>query len=224
MKSLGYQESVSKLIFTNVKFNIIEEDALENSTGIKFEHLYFYFQQLRVSLNYLKNFVLIKEFVSLVSATPKHSLHLIGFLDNKHLVNFRDLVIQSQRPIELIGTLSELVTKSDQITHIPSRLFSSDVVDEDTFSGFLGTQVTLSFQYAAKLKRLPKSIENVDIIKLNIRRSGVETFDGLNFSGFTSLFFIDARYSPVDPACEDEDVFKQTYGIADRVFMSCTYV
>eukprot|EP00924_Labyrinthula_sp_SR-Ha-C_P009816 snap_masked-scaffold_86-processed-gene-0.20-mRNA-1 protein AED:1.00 eAED:1.00 QI:0/-1/0/0/-1/1/1/0/411 len=271
MKSLGYQETVLRLIFINVNFQIIEEDALENSTGIKFEQLYFYSSTIgqfknqnfefdyfvtenseirefppvvlseRMYLNDLTNFVLTKEFVSFISARPKTFLVLTRFFDDATLVQFRDLVIESQEPIEIIGSDSDLVLRADEITYIPSRFFSSDVFlfsadsihlrinvflnlesfDEDAFKGFSGNSVRFNVQQSPKLKRLPKSIEELDLKYLDISSTGIETFDGLDFSGFTSLESIYAFSAPVVPACEDREVFKQSYGIAEGVYITC---
>eukprot|EP00924_Labyrinthula_sp_SR-Ha-C_P011631 augustus_masked-scaffold_17-processed-gene-3.0-mRNA-1 protein AED:1.00 eAED:1.00 QI:0/0/0/0/1/1/2/0/747 len=58
---------------------------------------------------------------------------------------------------------------------------------------------------------------DIDLRSLDISNTAIEDLEGIDFSGFTNLEYVKTEESPVNPTCEEEESFKQQYGINENV-------
>eukprot|EP00924_Labyrinthula_sp_SR-Ha-C_P000330 snap_masked-scaffold_25-processed-gene-3.13-mRNA-1 protein AED:1.00 eAED:1.00 QI:0/0/0/0/1/1/2/0/146 len=135
-----------------------------------------------------------------------------------------------------------LVAKLDK-TYLPKYFLTSDVfkfnsasttiafyankeltlIHDEAFSDFVGENVALELEKCENITNLPRSIMDIDLRSIDISNTAIEDLEGIDFSGFINLEYVKTEESPVNPTCEEEESFKEQYGINENVrIRTCT--
>eukprot|EP00924_Labyrinthula_sp_SR-Ha-C_P006927 snap_masked-scaffold_8-processed-gene-4.36-mRNA-1 protein AED:1.00 eAED:1.00 QI:0/0/0/0/1/1/2/0/419 len=183
------------------------------------------------------NFIPTIDFIYFLASSPKRNLVIHGMLDDEKLQIFLNLILNENKIIKFDATECSFGLTSNNFTYLPNNLFSSDkfvftadkivlsmrysqqltLLDSGVFSGMLAQAVEISLSDCEELKNLPTSLVEVDLISLSISNTDIESLDGIDFSVFPNLLYIELEETPFQPTCADEAEFRQKYGISETV-------
>eukprot|EP00924_Labyrinthula_sp_SR-Ha-C_P011632 snap_masked-scaffold_17-processed-gene-3.22-mRNA-1 protein AED:1.00 eAED:1.00 QI:0/0/0/0/1/1/4/0/408 len=215
-------------------FNLYKTVIAQYPNYFPVENLYF---------SYIPNFIPKIKLLTFISSSSKEILVFNAIFDDDTLEIFRNILIDEKINIIFNKSFGGIYFWQNSITYLPKQFLTSNVfkftsalttidffanmeltfIHEEVFLDFFGESTFLYFDYCENLKKLPKSIMDIDLRSLDISNTAIEDLEGIDFSGFTNLEYVKTEESPVNLTCEEEESFKEQYGINENVqIRTCT--
>eukprot|EP00924_Labyrinthula_sp_SR-Ha-C_P006828 snap_masked-scaffold_8-processed-gene-1.32-mRNA-1 protein AED:1.00 eAED:1.00 QI:0/0/0/0/1/1/2/0/433 len=191
-------------------------------------------------LNNLINFEPTQNFISFVAKYQKEVLEFTKIFDDEKVNKFSSLLASGEEVITFHDDYGTLVFRHNILTSLPNNFFSSHrflfnnletVLDishnpnlnslgAELFTGMSGSLLNIYFDECFKLKHITQSIMKTNLKSISLLQTAVESFEEVDFSGFPNLVSLLTGGAPVTPKCEEEEEFRQKYGINSSVRMS----
>eukprot|EP00924_Labyrinthula_sp_SR-Ha-C_P004596 snap_masked-scaffold_1-processed-gene-5.16-mRNA-1 protein AED:1.00 eAED:1.00 QI:0/0/0/0/1/1/2/0/324 len=197
----------------------------------------------KLYFQYIPNFILTINLLTFISNTSRQTLTFNNIFDDYTLDYFHSILINEIITIRFTDSFGGIYFKENSITYLPKYFFTSDafifnsslatigfqenreltLMHEEAFSDFFRENTSLYFGYCENLRKLLRSIMDLDLRLLDITSTAIEDFEGIDFSGFINLEYLRTDRSHVNPTCEEEKSFKEQYGISENIQIeTCT--
>eukprot|EP00924_Labyrinthula_sp_SR-Ha-C_P006915 snap_masked-scaffold_8-processed-gene-4.23-mRNA-1 protein AED:1.00 eAED:1.00 QI:0/-1/0/0/-1/1/1/0/437 len=175
--------------------------------------------------------------VSFITSSPKETLYFWDVFDDEKIIQFDKMLQMGNKAIELTLSDGTLVIADNLFKMFPRNFFSTErfkfsesdtsiqlhqnhqliMLDDDLFYDIQSSNVYLTINYCDLLENLPSSIIKLDLYYLDIGRTNISTFEGIDFSNFNNLEGIYLLNTPIRPPCAELDNFRLDYNINEEV-------